>query len=183
MKVVAGLGNPGKRYEGSRHNLGFRVLERIARRLGLGEWKSQFQALILRGQVAGGPFLLVKPQTFMNLSGVSVAEVLRYYRVAPADCVVIVDDLDLAPGKIRMRDSGSDGGHRGLRSVIEHLGESGFKRIRIGIGRPTEGQSVVGHVLGASPDEEQALEEAVAQAADLAIQFLESGRFENWSSP
>jgi PTH1 family peptidyl-tRNA hydrolase len=183
MKVVAGLGNPGKRYAASRHNLGFQVLDRIAARLGLGDWKTQFQARVIRSQGAGGAFLLVKPQTFMNRSGVSVGEILRYYRVSPADCIVVVDDLDLTLGKIRLRDSGSDGGHRGLRSLIDELGDQAFKRIRIGIGRPPHGGSVVEHVLSASADEAEALAGAVEQAAELAIAFLESGRFENWSSP
>lgn len=182
MRVVAGLGNPGKRYEGSRHNLGFQVVDRVAARLGLADWKTQFKAQVLRGQGPGGAFLLIKPQTYMNLSGEAVGEVVRFYKVPLEDCVAIVDDLDLAPGKIRTRESGSDGGHRGLRSIITHVGGNGFKRIRIGIGRPPEGQSVVGHVLSASKEEAEQLERAVEDAAELTIRFLETGVFENWSS-
>jgi PTH1 family peptidyl-tRNA hydrolase len=182
MRVVAGLGNPGKRYEASRHNLGFQVVERVAARLGLGDWKTQFQALVLRGGGAGGPFLLVKPQTFMNLSGEAVRQVMQFYKVPLDDLVVVLDDMDLALGKIRLRDSGSDAGHRGLRSVLSLLGP-GIKRVRIGIGRPPGDQSVVGHVLGGSAEEAELLAQAVEQAAELMIQFLETGRFENWSSP
>lgn len=183
MKVVAGLGNPGKKYEASRHNLGFQVLDRIAQRLGQTDWKSQFKALTIRGQGSGGPFLLVKPQTFMNLSGESLGELLRYYRVPPTDCLVVVDDMDLPLGKIRLRDEGSDGGHRGLRSIIEHVGGKGFKRIRIGIGRPPEGQSVVGHVLSQSAEDARRMQEAIEAAAELALRYIETGAFENWSSP
>ena len=183
MKLVAGLGNPGKRYEGSRHNLRFDVVQRVAERMGLGDWKAQFQALVARGQTAQGPFLLLKPQTFMNLSGVSVAEVLRYYRVPLDGCLAVVDDLDLPLGKIRTRESGSDGGHRGLRSLIENLGGEEFKRLRIGIGRPPGGTPVKGFVLGASPAERAALGEAVEEAAGIVIRFIETGTFENWSSP
>ena len=182
MRVVVGLGNPGKRYEASRHNLGFQVVERVAARLGLGDWKTQFQAQVLRGKGAGGPFLLVKPLTFMNLSGEAVRQVLQFYKVPVGDLVVVLDDMDLALGKIRTRDSGSDAGHRGLRSVLNLLG-SGIKRIRIGIGRPTKDQSVVGHVLGGSAEENEALSRAVEEAAELTLQYLETGRFENWSSP
>jgi PTH1 family peptidyl-tRNA hydrolase len=183
MRVVAGLGNPGRKYEQSRHNLGFRVLDRIAARLGQTDWKSQFQALTARGQGKGGPFLLVKPQTFMNLSGEALGEIVRFYKVPLADCLVVVDDMDLPLGKIRLRDAGSDGGHRGLRSIIEHLGGNEFKRIRVGIGRPPEGESVVGHVLSGSSGEARELEHAVELAAELALRYLESGTFENWSSP
>jgi len=188
MKLVAGLGNPGKRYEGSRHNLGFDVVQRVAERMGLGEWKAQFQALLARGQTAQGPYLLLKPQTFMNLSGVSVAEVSRYYRVPLAAFLAVVDDLDLPLGKIRTRESGSDGGHRGLRSLIENLGGQDFKRLRIGIGRPpgdmaVKGDAVKGHVLGASPEERAVLDVAVEEAAGIVIRFIETGQFDNWSSP
>ncbi len=182
MRVVAGLGNPGKRYERSRHNLGFRVVDRAAERLGVTGWKTQFDALTARGQAADGAYLLVKPQTFMNLSGVSVGAVLRYHRLPPEACLVVVDDLDLELGKVRVRESGSDGGHKGLRSVIEHVGTAGFKRIRIGIGRPAEGGSVIGHVLGGSAADEQALAAATDIAVERVVEYVETGRLENWSS-
>jgi PTH1 family peptidyl-tRNA hydrolase len=184
MRVVVGLGNPGRQYETTRHNLGFRVVDRLARRLGLGKWKQQFEALVARGEAGGETVYLLKPQTFMNHSGEAVAALLRFYKAAPQDCLVIVDDLDLPIGKIRQRVSGSDGGHRGLRSVIQCTGGPEIKRLRIGIGRPAaKGAAVIGHVLSGRPEEEAELDQAVEQAADLAARYLETGAFENWSTP
>ncbi|HEX7928512.1 MAG TPA: aminoacyl-tRNA hydrolase [bacterium] len=188
MRVVVGLGNPGRQYETTRHNLGFRVADRVAGRLGLGKWKEQFEALVARGDAGGEPAMVMKPQTFMNNSGEAVGALLRFYKVPPDDCLVVVDDLDLPIGKIRQRTSGSDGGHRGLRSVIELAGGPGIKRLRIGIGRPPrEGEgkerAVLSHVLSGSPEEEAELDKAVELAADLALKYLETGVFENWSSP
>lgn len=182
MVLIVGLGNPGKEYERSRHNLGFQVVDRLAASLRTPAWKRQHDALIARGSHQGCAYLLAKPQTYMNHSGRAVQALLHYYRIALADCLVIVDDLDLEPGRIRQRADGSDGGHRGLRSIIEALGSQSFKRIRIGIGRPQDKANVVSYVLGGGPDGE-ALEAAVEQSARLALAFLETGQFENWSSP
>jgi PTH1 family peptidyl-tRNA hydrolase len=182
MVLIVGLGNPGEEYSGSRHNLGFQVVERLAALLATPPWKRQFDALAARGTWGGRGYLLVKPQTYMNRSGRAVQALLHYYRIALDDCLVIVDDLDLPPGKIRQRVEGSDGGHRGLRSIIEAVGGKGFKRIRIGIGRPVDQRNVVSYVLGGGPDSE-ALDRAVEEAARLAQAFIETGRFENWSSP
>jgi PTH1 family peptidyl-tRNA hydrolase len=188
MRVVVGLGNPGRQYESTRHNLGFRVADRLAGRLGWAKWKRQFEALVARGDAGGAPAAVMKPQTFMNNSGEAVDALLRFYKVAPEDCLVVVDDLDLPLAKIRLRVSGSDGGHRGLRSVIEHAGGPGIKRLRIGIGRPPreheeQERAVLSHVLSGSREEEAELDKAVEQAADLALRYLETGEFENWSSP
>lgn len=183
MIVVIGLGNPGEKYEASRHNLGFQVVDRMAKALHAPRWKQQFEALVARGEQAGRAYCLVKPQTFMNLSGVAVAALTRFYKVPLGDCLVVTDDLDLPAGKLRLRDQGSDGGHLGLRSVIEHLGSREIKRIRIGIGRPPPGRSVVGHVLGGSKEEQAQLDEAVVLAAERALDFIRGGTFENWSSP
>jgi peptidyl-tRNA hydrolase, PTH1 family len=181
MVLIVGLGNPGKEYERSRHNLGFQVLDRLAARLRAPAWKRQHDALVTRGSHQGRSYLLAKPQTYMNLSGRAVQALLHYYRIALADCLVIVDDLDLEPGRIRQRDEGSDGGHRGLRSIIQMVGSQAFKRIRIGIGRPPDKEHVVSYVLGSGPGDE-ALSAAMEQAAELAMTFVETGRFENWSS-
>lgn len=188
MRVVVGLGNPGRQYETTRHNLGFRVADRVAGRMGLAKWKAQFEALVARGDAGGEPAVVVKPQTFMNNSGEAVGALLRYYKVPPEDCLVVADDLDLPLGKIRLRASGSDGGHRGLRSVIEHAGGPSIKRLRIGIGRPPREQdgkerAVLSHVLSGSAEEEAELDTAVELAADLALRYLKTGEFENWSSP
>jgi peptidyl-tRNA hydrolase, PTH1 family len=183
MIVVIGLGNPGEKYEASRHNLGFQVVDKLAGKLGAPRFKEQFEALVARGDEAGQAFCLCKPQTFMNLSGQAVAALTRFYKVPLADCVVVTDDLDLPLGKLRLRDRGSDGGHRGLRSIIECLGSQEFKRIRIGIGRPPEGRTVLNHVLGGSKEEQAKLDEAIDVAADRALAFIRTGKFENWSSP
>jgi PTH1 family peptidyl-tRNA hydrolase len=182
MIVVIGLGNPGEKYEASRHNLGFQVVDRMAKALRAPRWKMQFDALVARGEEAGRAYCLVKPQTFMNLSGVAVAALIRFYKVPLSDCLVVTDDLDLPIGMLRLRDKGSDGGHRGLRSVIESLASMEIKRIRIGIGRPPEGRSVVSHVLSGSKEEQALLDEALVLAAERALDFIRAGSFENWSS-
>jgi len=182
ITMVVGLGNPGRRYAATRHNLGFRVVERLGERFGPLAWKSEHDALVARGRLGERGFLLVKPQTFMNLSGQAVGPLLRYYKVPLEHLLVVLDDFELPLGRLRLRVSGSHGGHNGLRSIIELLGTQAFKRLRIGIGQPQPGQSPVGHVLGHRPEENAALEEAIAQATDLAAAFVESGRFENWSS-
>jgi PTH1 family peptidyl-tRNA hydrolase len=184
MILIVGLGNPGKRYERSRHNLGFLVVDRLAERLQAPPWKVQAraEALVTRGVHGGRGFLLAKPQTFMNNSGRAVASLLHYYEIALADCLVIVDDLELEPGRIRQRNEGSDGGHRGLRSIIGALGSQGFKRIRLGIGRPSSRQTVTAFVLGRSREEGEAMDRAVALATDRVMDYLETGTFDNWSS-
>lgn len=184
LLVVVGLGNPGREYEGSRHNLGFTVLDRLAERYHLAAWRRQFDGLVTRGDRDGRPFLLVKPQTFMNVSGRSVGALQRFYKLPPANLLVVVDDMDLAVGKVRLRIGGSDGGHKGLRSVIEGVGSRDFKRIRIGIGRPRPGQSVLGHVLGrgADPEEGERIRRAVDIAVERVAEFIEHGTFENWSA-
>ncbi|MDH4120373.1 MAG: aminoacyl-tRNA hydrolase [Deltaproteobacteria bacterium] len=182
MKMIVGLGNPGREYERSRHNLGFWVVDMLANRLELSAWKAEHQALTLKGKRGETPFLLVKPQTFMNLSGQSVVPLLRFYKVALEDLLVVVDDIELDVGRIRARGEGGHGGHNGLRSIIGQLADQNFKRLRVGIGRPERG-GVTGHVLGQVGGEEATqLEDAAQQAADIALKFLDTGQLENWSS-
>ena len=185
MVLAVGLGNPGKRYAATRHNLGFQVIDALAKMFEMGRWENRFHARVAKGAKEGRRFLLVKPQTFMNDSGRAVQEVVRFYKVPLESLLVIVDDLDLEVGKIRLRQEGSDGGHRGLRSIIECTGSQAFKRIRIGVGRPPPGESPVGRVLGPArePAEAEKLEAAVAQAARLAADYIVTEIFENWSSP
>jgi peptidyl-tRNA hydrolase, PTH1 family len=183
MIVVIGLGNPGEKYEASRHNLGFQVVDRLAARLSAPKFKSQFQALISRGDEAGRAYGLAKPQTYMNASGEAVQALTAFYKVPLEDCLVVTDDLDLPLGKLRQRTSGSDGGHRGLRSIIASMGSPAFKRIRIGIGRPPVGHTVISHVLSASKEEQAVLDGALDLATDKALEFIRGGAFENWSSP
>lgn len=176
MKLVIGLGNPGRTYLRTRHNLGFRVVEELAVRHGLRFSKRQFSAEIAEGTVAGVRALLVKPQTFMNASGDAVAPLAGYYQVAPEDILVVHDDLDLTPGKIRIRRSGSAGGHRGIASLIERLGRNDFPRVKIGIGHPEGPIEVVDYVLQAfSPDVAPLIDQAVAGAADAVEVFLTDG--------
>ncbi|MDH5751734.1 MAG: aminoacyl-tRNA hydrolase [Deltaproteobacteria bacterium] len=183
MRIIVGLGNPGKAYEESRHNLGFWVVDKMAELLGVSGWKNQHEALVARVEAQGAPGLLVKPQTYMNSSGRAVAALVRFYKIPLEDCLVVVDDLELPPGRIRQRPQGSDGGHNGLRSIIAETGGSRFKRIRIGIGRPEHKGQVTSHVLAAVGEDREALEQAVENAARSALEFLKDGSFESWSSP
>ena len=179
MILIAGLGNPGKQYAQSRHNLGFHAVDQLAQRFGISAWKTQCEALTAKGWVGQRPFLLVKPQTYMNLSGQALACLNAYYKVTTDDCLVIVDDMDLEVGKIRMRLEGSDGGHRGLRSIIACLHTQQFKRIRIGIGRPSQERDVTGHVLGRDNANEPLIKSALEQAVGFTEEFLKTGSFEN----
>ena len=147
MKIVVGLGNPGSKYDGTRHNIGFLVIDSLARQLNIALDQHRCHALIGLGKSHQEPLLLAKPETFMNRSGVAVAALLQQYGVTAADLVVIYDDLDLPLGRIRIRTKGSAGGHRGVSSIIEHLGGVPFNRIRIGIGRPPEGMVAIDYVL------------------------------------
>ncbi len=147
MLVIAGLGNPGAKYSGNRHNVGFMAADAIARRHGFPAWSKKFQAEIASGTIGGEKVLLIKPQTFMNLSGQSVGEALRFHKLSPADLVVLYDELDLAPGKLRIKTGGGAGGHNGIRSLDAHVGKD-YRRVRIGIGHPGDKALVHNHVLG-----------------------------------
>ncbi|MEE2717444.1 MAG: aminoacyl-tRNA hydrolase [SAR324 cluster bacterium] len=175
MRLIAGLGNPGREYENTPHNAGFEAVDQLARQFDLPSPQNRFQGLMQRGS-GPEPFLLLKPQTYMNRSGVSVAECLRFFKIAPEDLVVVSDDLDLPPGRVRLRASGSHGGHNGLRSIIEQLGTEQFRRARIGIGHPQGERSVTGHVLGRWKPEDEAAAQAVMPALLEALtRFLRSG--------
>ena len=142
MKLIVGLGNPGKRYERTRHNIGFSVVDRLAFRNGLKLNEKRDQALIAEWSVDGERVVLAEPQTFMNRSGTAVRDLLDEYHGSPDDLIVVYDDLDLPLGRIRLRGQGSAGGHRGVLSILEHLPGAGFFRVRVGIGRPPEGADV-----------------------------------------
>ncbi|EEW26835.1 aminoacyl-tRNA hydrolase [Rhodobacter ferrooxidans] len=146
MKLFAGLGNPGAKYAGNRHNIGFMAVDRIAADHGFGPWRSRFQGLAAEGSLGGEKLVLLKPATFMNLSGQSVAEALRFYKLTPADLVVFHDELDLAPGKARVKQGGGHAGHNGLRSIHAHIGEA-YGRVRLGIGHPGHKDAVAAYVL------------------------------------
>ncbi|MCR9256415.1 MAG: aminoacyl-tRNA hydrolase [Alphaproteobacteria bacterium] len=147
MLILAGLGNPGPKYAGHRHNIGFMAADEIARRHNLSPWRKRFQAEAAEGQIAGLKVLVLKPQTYMNESGKSVAEAARFYKVPLKDVFVLYDELDLKPGKVRVKWGGGNGGHNGIRSIEAHLGKD-FARVRLGIGHPGDKEKVLGHVLG-----------------------------------
>ncbi len=147
MFLLVGLGNPGERYAQHRHNIGFRAVENIARRYSFGPWKKKFQGEICEGIIAGTKIHLLKPQTYMNESGRSVGEALRFHKIALADVVVFYDELDLAAGKLRVKMGGGAAGHNGIRSIADHIGTD-FMRVRLGIGHPGDKDQVTNHVLG-----------------------------------
>jgi len=146
MKLWVGLGNPGAKYAGNRHNIGFMALDRIAADHGFAPWRSKFQGELAEGLLAGGKVLLLKPMTFMNLSGQSVAEAVRFHKLALTDITVFHDEIDLAPGRLRVKTGGGHAGHNGLRSIHAHLGE-GYHRVRLGVGHPGHKDAVAHYVL------------------------------------
>jgi len=175
MKLIAGLGNIGKEYENSRHNIGFMVADELVRRWGL-SWRSDRLSFIAE---LYHPYrlLLLKPRTYMNLSGVAVRHFADYYRVDTDDIAIIQDDMDLPAGKVRVRRKGKDGGHNGIKSIIEHLGTTEFNRFKIGIGHPEhEKKTVIKHVLTKfTAEESKEVKDAVEKTADAVITWLEHG--------
>ncbi len=146
MQLLVGLGNPGVKYSGNRHNIGFMALDRIADDHGFGPWRAKFQAQVSEGRLGSSKVLLLKPQTFMNLSGQAVGEAMRFYKLAPGDVTVFHDELDLAPGKLRVKQGGGHAGHNGLRSIHSHIGEA-YGRVRMGVGHPGRKDLVSAYVL------------------------------------
>ena len=175
MKIVAGLGNPGAQYENTPHSVGFETVDRIVAAAGA-EWEAKraFRCLMARCTLGGQQVILVKPQTFMNLSGESVAPVVKYHNASPCDLVVVQDDIDLPAGRLRIRLGGSHGGHNGVRNVMERLGTGAFVRVKIGVGKDRE--DVVGHVLGKfDPARRRLMDAMVAAAADAVLAILRDG--------
>ncbi|MEO1695439.1 MAG: aminoacyl-tRNA hydrolase, partial [Pseudomonadota bacterium] len=146
MKLMAGLGNPGGKYASHRHNVGFMAVDAIHSRHGFGPWRKRFRGLIAEGRIGSHKVLLLKPETFMNESGRSVAEAARFHKIAPADTIVFHDELDLAPGRLRAKIGGGHAGHNGLRSIVAQYDKE-FVRVRIGIGHPGHKDRVAGYVL------------------------------------
>lgn len=146
VKLWTGLGNPGAKYAGNRHNIGFMAVERIAEDHGFAPWRSKFQGLTCEGRLGSDKILLLKPGTFMNLSGQAVGEMMRFYKLTPADVLVFHDELDLAPGKVRVKTGGGHAGHNGLRSLHAHIGPD-YGRVRLGIGHPGHKDRVSHYVL------------------------------------
>ncbi|MDO6964219.1 aminoacyl-tRNA hydrolase [Rhizobium alvei] len=147
MRIIAGLGNPGAKYADNRHNIGFMAVDAIYRKHPFSPWSKKFKSEISEGEIGGEKFLLMKPQTFMNLSGEAIGEAMRFYKLGPADIAVFHDELDLPPAKVRIKNGGGHGGHNGLRSMDAHCGKD-YRRIRLGIGHPGVKEMVHNHVLG-----------------------------------
>ena len=177
MKLLVGLGNPGGQYEGNRHNIGFMALDAIARANGITQFRSKHGGLLAEGNIAGEKVILLKPQTFMNRSGDSVQQVAQFYKIAPADIIVLYDELDLAPGKVRVKVGGGNGGHNGLRSIDPQIGLD-YKRVRLGIGHPGK-EFVTHHVLGdfakADRDWVEPLLDAIGRNAGMLIKGDDNG--------
>jgi len=175
VKAIVGLGNPGPQYRGTRHNVGFEIVDLLARRASVGFESAPAEALIAKWRRPDDSILLVKPLTFMNLSGQAVGELARYFKIDVADLLVVVDEVHLPLGKLRARKRGSAGGHNGLKSVIAHLGDE-FARLRVGVGRGTDQRNLADHVLSKfEKDEAGEVERMTARAADAAEMFIASG--------
>jgi PTH1 family peptidyl-tRNA hydrolase len=175
MRLVVGLGNPGARYERTRHNVGFRVIDELARRHGFDVNRGKFSGLAGGGTIAGETVLLLKPATYMNQSGRSVREAATFHKLPLEQLLVVVDDMALPLGRLRIRKAGSAGGHNGLSSIVRELADEGFARLRIGI-EQVGGERMVGHVLGMfSPQEERVVGPAVGRAADAVECWIAEG--------
>ena len=175
VKLVAGLGNPGAEYRGTRHNVGFEVLDALAARHGL-SWSVEGPALTARWRRLDDHVLFVKPTTFMNLSGEAVGALMRYYRVELPDVLIVCDDVNLDLGRLRVRLSGSEGGHNGLKSVAQHLATTDYARLRIGVGRGDVRRDLADHVLARfEPEERPGVADAIARAADAVEMFVSDG--------
>jgi PTH1 family peptidyl-tRNA hydrolase len=175
VKLIVGLGNPGAQYKGTRHNIGFAVIDEIARRASAGFESAPADAVIAKWRRADGTALLAKPLTFMNLSGQAVGEIARYFKIDVADLLIVFDEAQLPLGKLRARARGSAGGHNGLKSVIAQLGDE-CPRLRIGVGRGEQERDLADHVLSRFEKEEAAeVERMTARAADAAEMFITSG--------
>ena len=176
MKLVVGLGNLGKQYEKTKHNIGFMVVDAIADSVPHTPWREEQRAEVCSITVNGEKVLLVKPQTFMNVSGESVGPLMRYYKIDPSDVYCIYDDMDLPVGKLRILPNGSSGGHNGIKSLISHLGTENFPRFRVGIGRPLPQWTVIDHVLAPfSEDSQEKVEKGIKDTVKAVLGTLEVG--------
>ena len=176
MYIIVGLGNPSKQYEGTRHNAGFMTLDVLADRYNIDISEKKHKALCGKGVIEGNKVVLLKPQTFMNLSGESVRAAADFYKVAPEEIIVIYDDISLEPGQLRVRKKGSAGGHNGMKNIIAHLGTQVFTLIRVGVGEKPAGMDLADYVLGRfSKGERELLEEAFKEGARAAVAILCDG--------
>ena len=176
MYLIAGLGNPTREYEKTRHNVGFEAIDILADKAGTTVTEKKHKALYGKGYIGGQKVILAKPQTYMNLSGDSIREIADFYKIEPENIIILCDDINLAEGQLRIRLKGSAGGHNGLKNIISHLGTQEFPRIRIGVGEKPRGMDLADYVLGRFPKEQQAvMEEAYRDAAEAACMMIEDG--------
>lgn len=175
MKIIAGLGNPTKEYEGTRHNIGFSVIDKLADKYNISMNEKKHKAICGKGMIEGEKVILLKPQTYMNLSGESVVDAVNFYKVDPEeDVIIIYDDIDLDVGKLRIRAKGSAGGHNGMKNIIAHLGTQVFPRIRVGVGAKPKDWDLADYVLGRFPKEELPEIEAGRETACEAVKIIVS---------
>lgn len=175
MYLIIGLGNPEKDYAKTRHNMGFNVINKISEKYNIEVTKSKFKSLMGNGIIEGEKVVLLKPQTFMNLSGEAVKEAMDFYKLTPDDIIIIYDDIDTEPETIRIRKNGSAGSHNGMKSVIEYLGTEKFTRIRVGIGAPKFKNDMITYVIGHVPEEEMILlNNGVDTAKDAVIEIIKN---------
>ena len=176
MFIIAGLGNPTREYEGTRHNVGFDVIDRLAARYNIDVDVKKHRALIGKGMIAGQKVILAKPQTYMNLSGESVRELVNYYKVDPeSELIVVYDDISLAPGQIRIRKKGSAGGHNGIKNIIANLGTDHFMRVKVGVGEKPKNWDLTGYVLSPFTKDERPLVNLAIEHAAKAIEQMLNG--------
>lgn len=176
MYLIIGLGNPEEEYSRTRHNMGFNAINKIAEQYGVKVNKSKFQGLYESEIIEGKKVILIKPQTYMNLSGECIKQFVDFYKIKKEEILVIYDDMDIEPGKIKIRKKGGAGGHNGMKSIIKMLGTEEFARIRVGIGRPEHNGDEINYVIGAIPEEEiPKLEEGVEKAKEAIIEILKNG--------
>ena len=175
MYLIVGLGNPEEEYSNTRHNMGFNVINKLAEEYKIDVNKNKFDALLGTGSIEGEKVILLKPQTYMNLSGKSIIQVVNFYKIPLQNVFVIYDDIDIAPGLIRIRKKGSSGSHNGMKSVVAELNSEDFARIRVGIGKP-ENNDMINYVIGKIPKEvQEPLEEGVLKAKQAVVEILKNG--------
>lgn len=175
MYIIAGLGNPGKKYENTRHNMGFIAIDLLAEEFGIKVDKLKFKSLVGEGRIAGQRVLLMKPQTYMNLSGEAIREAVNFYKIEPEELIVIYDDIDIPTGTFRIRKKGSAGTHNGMRSVVYQIQSDQFPRIRVGIGSETK-MDLINYVVGGiSKSERELLEDSLVKSAKAAACIVEKG--------
>ncbi len=174
MKLIVGLGNPGPEYDRTRHNMGFKVIDKLSAKYSIEVNHSKFKGMYGTGLINGEKIILFKPYTYMNLSGEAVEQIAAFYKVDLEDLIVIYDDIDIAPGLIRIRKSGSAGSHNGMKSVTQMMGSTAFPRVRVGTGKPDNTDHLIEYVIGAiDEDEKPLLEEGIQKAADAVSMIIE----------